>query len=262
MGDQRERVGGETLAEVSFTLELEDMAAFHSVLLSQQARQAWGRGNIRRLLTWAIASGAMSICIAIVAFNNHRTLVGPNLLIPVVVLLALVAYFWSRAAFTQHSSRSKSGYESGVWDLARQGYLRGDFSRQTIRISTEGLVQINRDGGSERRWSGIARIEDTASIFIIRLHESAAYPVPIRAFQSREAAYAFFDVCQVQIAAHKSHIDSAVVEFLAASEVACPGCNYTLRGLEDSKCPECGMQLNLGLLRMAAKSQVVVPSSR
>lgn len=36
-------------------------------------------------------------------------------------------------------------------------------------------------------------------------------------------------------------------EFLAARDVPCPGCDYNLRGLEDDRCPECGVGLRLPL---------------
>ena len=47
--------------------------------------------------------------------------------------------------------------------------------------------------------------------------------------------------------------EKALIDYLAANDVPCPACEYNLRGLEDTTCPECGepitiKSLNLGKL--------------
>jgi len=46
----------------------------------------------------------------------------------------------------------------------------------------------------------------------------------------------------------------ALREFLAERDVACPGCGYSLRGVEQASCPECGegLALEIGRRRSGA----------
>ena len=39
----------------------------------------------------------------------------------------------------------------------------------------------------------------------------------------------------------------ALEVFVAERDVPCPGCGYNLRGLEGSRCPECGLEVRLGV---------------
>src|SRR5688572_33486872 len=56
----------------------------------------------------------------------------------------------------------------------------------------------------------------------------------------------------------------ALVDYLRERDVACPLCRYNLRGLQTSRCPECGRALTLGVWlaepRMAAWVVALVPS--
>jgi hypothetical protein len=54
--------------------------------------------------------------------------------------------------------------------------------------------------------------------------------------------------------------DLALIEFLADRDVACPLCQYNLRGLRSSRCPECGRELRLtvGLTEPPLKAWIVV----
>ena len=39
--------------------------------------------------------------------------------------------------------------------------------------------------------------------------------------------------------------DAQLIEFVRDRDVACPSCDYNLRGLTQSRCPECGEQVGL-----------------
>lgn len=43
--------------------------------------------------------------------------------------------------------------------------------------------------------------------------------------------------------------DARLIEFLRGRDVACPVCGYNLRGIQDSRCPECAEQLTIGVHR-------------
>ena len=43
--------------------------------------------------------------------------------------------------------------------------------------------------------------------------------------------------------------DKLVAGSLAGNDAACPSCGYELRGLTRARCPECGMPLDVELLR-------------
>lgn len=48
---------------------------------------------------------------------------------------------------------------------------------------------------------------------------------------------------------HERRAESAWLrEFLAARDAACPGCGYSLRGLESGACQECGVRVRLGVM--------------
>lgn len=45
----------------------------------------------------------------------------------------------------------------------------------------------------------------------------------------------------------RTELVRALEAFVAERDVPCPGCGYNLRGLGGSRCPECGLEVRLGV---------------
>lgn len=239
--------------EISFSLELEDMIQYHVALQDAAISAVARREGIRRLFFWGSLMGAAALMVAIVYFNNQGRLVGPSLLPLAIAVLGICGFHFVRSALSHSPSTLKAAHEPYIRKAAMLGLIEGEYTPQTLRLSAEGLSQTGAKGAWVRSWSGIRSITNTGRGFILLIHGRAGYPIPLHAFASREEAYRFFDICKEQIATHQGNIDKAVVDFLVSNDVPCPRCKYELRGLEDSKCPECGLRLNLGMLRTLAR---------
>lgn len=55
------------------------------------------------------------------------------------------------------------------------------------------------------------------------------------------------------IESHDQADAEALRSFLAARDAPCPGCGYSLRGLQSAVCPECGIALSVRLFERAGR---------
>lgn len=246
------RVTGETLDEVSFRLDMEDMIAYYTHLAgtgptSAGHNQYYKKAAYQWLTILLIPAAMLSAWLAI--DEQYKPHTHSRLLLFVALGALIVFAIGLGKRIWKLEGQPNPDYSTFYRALAKAGGVAGEYGSQTIRLTPEGLVQIARSGGSERYWSGIKRVERSNRIILIRLHEAAAYPIPVRAFDGA-ALTRFLAVCEERIRANGNGADLAVIEHLRSHNPQCPKCKYHLGGLNASKCPECGLELNLGLLTM------------
>lgn len=49
----------------------------------------------------------------------------------------------------------------------------------------------------------------------------------------------------------QSHQNASLLAFIRETDARCPSCSYSLKGLDQDRCPECGVTLRLSLVRAA-----------
>lgn len=242
---------GDTLAEISCTLSMEDIlegavfAASNNPVLQERDR--------RSRFTSIVVGVSMLIPVVAASILCFRGSMRPHGLgLALVAAMSVPPFCAAAVCFLGSISKSNRlvALRTGYRRAARQGGLSGDFGPRTIRLTSEGVVLQGGYGSAFRRWRGITSVHRATDVLLLRLNVVQSIPVPLRAFGSSQESDRFEQICARQIELHGGGADPLVIEHLRTHNPQCPKCKYQLGGLQTSKCPECGLESNLGLLTM------------
>jgi hypothetical protein len=112
-------------------------------------------------------------------------------------------------------------------------------SPTTLRMDKQGIELENAYVFHRLKWVAVCQIRETPDYILLYLSQLSAEIIPKRAFDSPDAAAAFY-----QFAAQ--HCSTAA---------HCPRCRYDLRGNTSGVCPECGTQTRVPTARAAPPTQ-------
>jgi hypothetical protein len=167
-----------------------------------------------------------------------------------IILLAwgagVAGAWWTVAQYRRASEPTR--YAANAQAYARMPEAQYGLGPHRMTVGPAGLTLCGPHHDVTQRWSGIAGIRETSAMIYVQRRDRHCYMVPRRALGSPEAAAGF-------VARIRGWLDAAghgdacrIREHLAMNDAPCRGCGYNLRGVTAGACPECGRELDAGLL--------------
>jgi hypothetical protein len=156
--------------QVDYEVTPEDVVAFqrHFLRTSPLARR-----NRRRAFTSGVVFASIP-ALMIAALGNWKVALGAEAIAGAVYLAAYFVVNWFNRRFGFRKQRNLAG-----------------IGKQTLIISSEGLVERSATVEIRRNWGRVERTEMTSGYLLIWLNAQSAHVVPLKAFPSLEEARLF-----------------------------------------------------------------------
>jgi len=249
-------VGGDRLSEVTFSLTIHDIIAYNVYLDSSGAltrdrfrrnrRQAWG------IMPMALVPLGLAVVALMQIRGGSSAAPGQFALGAVIGVLVLYLVMIYIVGVREYSDERGARQVATLYlAAARRGGLGGAFGPQTITLTNEGVIAEGRFTRAEYLWrGGISEIAQTADFIAIQYGSRGAFLIPSRAFATAKDADRFGALATKLLDANGGGVNIDVVEYLAKNSPSCPICRESLGGIDQSKCPGCGLELNVGMFQV------------
>ncbi len=213
--------------EISYELTRDDLveAAF---FLSKSSSYVKRQHRTVRLVIYGIAL----ICLLLVASELLLQGAMPNLMLSLVVPLTLVC----TVTYVLASPKQQRRQIAKLVDAQKNTIA---LSPTTIRLSAQGVELENSYVYHRLKWLAVCQVRQSDQYILLYLTQLSAEVIPKSAFDSTEAAEAFF----------------AFAARHCSTEAECPKCHYDLRGNTSGVCPECGTPTRQPEARTAPPTQ-------
>lgn len=236
--------------ELEFELTAADMAAvFRATLFADPiSREAWGKA--RRQYRAAIGIAVVLTALLIVGVATDAFGMGSidgRPVIAVILAAGATGAWWTVAQYRR--GLGEVNQRRYVEQLVRSDWCQYHLGPQRLTVGPDGITLRGVHHDVVQRWSGISSVRELPEVIVFQRRDGAGYPVPRRLFARKADADAFAARAKAWLEASGHGDERRLREYLAAHDAPCPGCGYNLRGVTAAACPECGRELDVGLIR-------------
>lgn len=238
--------------DLHFVLDENDMLAFYTAAseIDPRVKEAWAKYRRQYHLSIGLAA-FLSLALLAGLVTNMFGMRDPEgrPVIAIALAAAVVGSVWT--ALQYRKALTRNALASHVSEWAKSEAVRYHLGPQSVTIGPDGLILRTIHHDITERWSGITEVRDTPDGIYFQRRDNLCYLVPTRIFASPTEARAVLDRSRAWLDA-SGHGDARRIRaFLAERDVQCLGCNYNLRGVTARVCPECGRELDSGLIAAA-----------
>lgn len=124
-----------------------------------------------------------------------------------------------------------------------------------ISIRDRGVEHVHGNVCTQAPWSSIVEIDESKLLFVFILFGLSPLFLPKRALKSDQDPADAMERWREKMITAGGGRDAHVARWLEHREVLCPKCNYSLRGVRNAVCPECGLSLDIPTLPQAFYEQ-------